>query len=166
VASPDGKQAADVIGGATKGGFDLLRIATVRDAGFIRRTVTSCWQDAYSDFLPWSFLASLERNPHHNRRAWVSRIAEPASVTWIICQGREDVGALRIIAGASTIPGTDSQLTTLYLLPRARGMGSALRLWTARGPKHYTERRLFSAFACWRAILGASAFMNIGEDSG
>jgi ribosomal protein S18 acetylase RimI-like enzyme len=101
----------------------LHRLATVRDAAFISRTIISSWQDAYRDFLPRPFLASLDQNPHHDRQAWEARIKEPASVTWIISDTRNDVGVLRITTGASSIPGTDSQLTTLYLLQQARGCG-------------------------------------------
>jgi ribosomal protein S18 acetylase RimI-like enzyme len=116
--------AADAIGGrGPDGGFDLLRVATVRDAAFISRTVISAWRDAYRDFLPWPLLASLDQNPHHDRRAWEERIKEPASVTWIISDISNDVGVLRITTGTSSIPDTDSQLTTLYLLQQARGCG-------------------------------------------
>ena len=80
-------------------------------------------QNSYRDFLPWSLLASLDQSPHHNRQAWEARIREPVSVTWIISDTHNDVGVLRITAGASSIPGTDSQLTTLYLLRHARGYG-------------------------------------------
>ena len=101
----------------------MLRVATVHDAAFISRTVISSWQDAYRDFLPWSFLISFDQNPYHDRQAWESRIREPASVTWVISDTRSDVGVLRIVTGASSVPGTDSQLTTLYLLRQARGHG-------------------------------------------
>jgi ribosomal protein S18 acetylase RimI-like enzyme len=96
---------------------------TVHDAVFISRTIISAWQDAYSDFLPWSLLASLDQNAHHDRRAWESRIREPGSVTWIISDTRNDVGVLRIITSVSSIPDTDSQLTTLSLLRQSRGHG-------------------------------------------
>ncbi len=101
----------------------MHRLATVRDAAFISRTVVSSWRDAYRDFLPRSLLASLDQNPHHDRQAWEARIKEPDSVTWIISDAHSDVGVLRITTGASSIPGTDSQLTTLYLLQQARGCG-------------------------------------------
>ncbi len=101
----------------------LLRVATVQDAEFISRAVITSWQDAYRDFLPRSFLASLNQNAHHDRWAWESRIREPGSVTWIISDTRDDVGVLRIVTGASSIPGTDSQLSTLYLLRESRGHG-------------------------------------------
>jgi GNAT superfamily N-acetyltransferase len=99
------------------------RVATVGDAALISRTVISCWQDAYRDFLPGSFLASLDKSPHHDHQAWASRIREPGSITWIIADRVKDVGVSRIIAGASSVPGTDGQLTTLYLLREARGHG-------------------------------------------
>jgi ribosomal protein S18 acetylase RimI-like enzyme len=99
----------------------LLRVATVLDAAFISRTVISSWQNAYHDFLPWPFLASLDQNAHHDREAWESRIREPGSATWIISDTRNDVGVLRVATSASSIPGTDSQLTTLYLLRQSRG---------------------------------------------
>ena len=101
----------------------MHRVATVRDAAFISRTVISSWQDAYRDFLPWSFLASLDRNSYHDTSAWESRISEPASMTWIISEAGRDVGVLRLISGASSVPGTESELTTLYLLRHARGCG-------------------------------------------
>ena len=44
-------------------------------------------------------------------------------MTWIISDTRNDVGVLRIVTGASSVPGTDSQLTTLYLLRQSRGRG-------------------------------------------
>jgi GNAT superfamily N-acetyltransferase len=83
----------------------------------------SSWQDAYRNFLPWVFLASLDQSPHHNRQAWESRIKEPGSVTWIISDTGKDVGVLRMATARSSIPGTDSQLTTLYLLQHACGHG-------------------------------------------
>jgi len=44
-------------------------------------------------------------------------------VTRIISDGGIDVGVLRLIVGVSSVPGTDAQLTTLYLLSQARGHG-------------------------------------------
>ena len=44
-------------------------------------------------------------------------------MTWIIPDGSVDVGVLRLTIGTSSVPGTESQLTTLYLLPQARGRG-------------------------------------------
>jgi hypothetical protein len=37
-------------------------------------------------------------------------------VTRIISDGGADVGVLRLIVGGSSVPATDAQLTTLYLL--------------------------------------------------
>jgi GNAT superfamily N-acetyltransferase len=68
-------------------------------------------------------LASLDRNPYHDHQAWESRIKEPASATWIISDAHDDVDVLRITVGASSIAGTDGQLTPLYLLRKARGCG-------------------------------------------
>jgi len=101
----------------------MFRVATIGDAGFISRVVVNSWQDAYRDFLPWSFLVSLDQNPHHTPQSWKNRIVEPSSVTWIIPDGSVDVGVLRLTIGTSSVPGTESQLTTLYLLPQARGRG-------------------------------------------
>jgi ribosomal protein S18 acetylase RimI-like enzyme len=101
----------------------MLRAATIGEAAFISRVVIASWQDIYADFLPWSFLVSLDQNPYHDVRSWERRISEPGSVTRIISDGDTDVGVLRLIVGASSVPGTDAQLTTLYLLSRARGQG-------------------------------------------
>jgi len=101
----------------------MLRAATLGDAAFISRVVITSWQDAYRDFLPSSFLASLVRSPYHDARCWEHRISEHNSFAWIISDGDSDVGVLRIIVGASSIPDTNAQLTTLYLLPQARGHG-------------------------------------------
>jgi ribosomal protein S18 acetylase RimI-like enzyme len=101
----------------------LHRVATVRDAAFISRVVIDSWRDAYSDFLPSSFLALLDQNPHHDAKSWERRIGEPGSVTEIISDGSTDVGVLRLTVGASSVPGTEAQLTTLYLLSQARGDG-------------------------------------------
>jgi ribosomal protein S18 acetylase RimI-like enzyme len=101
----------------------MLRAATSGDAAFISRVVVTSWQDTYSDFLPSAFLASLDQNPHHDIRSWARRISEPCSATWIITDDGCDVGVLRMTLGASSIPGTDAQLTTLYLLSQARGRG-------------------------------------------
>jgi GNAT superfamily N-acetyltransferase len=101
----------------------MLRAATIGDAAFISRVVITSWRDAYRDFLRSSFLASLDRSPYHDARSWEHRIGEPGSVTWIISDDDSDVGVLRMIVGASSIPDTDAQLTTLYLLPQARGRG-------------------------------------------
>lgn len=106
----------------------LCRAATIRDAAFISSVVVSSWQDAYREFLPRSFLASLDRSPYHDRQSWESRILEPASVTWIISDAiGNDVGVLRMTIGASSVPGTDSQIATLYLLPHAQGRGLGSR---------------------------------------
>src|SRR5207248_1232342 len=75
------------------------------------------------DFLPLAFLASLDHNPHHDAPSWERRLSEPGSVSWIISDGGNDMGVLRLTVGASSIPGTDAQLTTLYLLSHARGRG-------------------------------------------
>ena len=102
----------------------MLRAATIGDSAFISRVVITSWQDAYRDFLPLSFLASLGQSPYHDVRCWEHRVSEPGSVTWIISDDDNDVGVLRIIVGGSSIlPDTDAQLTTLYLLPQARGQG-------------------------------------------
>jgi ribosomal protein S18 acetylase RimI-like enzyme len=101
----------------------MLRAATIRDSALISRVVITSWRDAYRDFLPSSFLASLGQSPYHDARCWEHRISEPNSFTWIISDDDSDVGVLRLIVGASSIPDTDAQLTTLYLLPRARGHG-------------------------------------------
>jgi GNAT superfamily N-acetyltransferase len=100
----------------------IPRLATLSDAKFISRTVISSWQDAYRDFLPRSFLRALAQNPYHDRQSWEARIREPGSATWIISENGYDVGVLRITL-TSSISGTDSQLTTLYLLQQARGHG-------------------------------------------
>jgi GNAT superfamily N-acetyltransferase len=111
-----------------------LRPAAVEDAVFISRVVITSWQDAYSDFLPPSFLASLYQNPHHDVRSWERRIREPGSANWIILNQGIDVGVLRMTIGASSIPGTDAALTTLYLLRQVRGRGlGSMALLFARG---------------------------------
>jgi ribosomal protein S18 acetylase RimI-like enzyme len=104
----------------------MYRTATIRDALFIGRVVTVSWRDAYHDFLPFSFLESLDRNPHHDVKSWERRIGERGSVTTIISDCNTDVGVLRIIVGASSVPDAGAQLTTLYLLSHARrrGLGS------------------------------------------
>jgi ribosomal protein S18 acetylase RimI-like enzyme len=101
----------------------MLRAATIVDAAFISRAVITSWRDAYRDFLPPSFLGLLDQNPHHDAKSWERRMREPGSVTRIISDGGVDVGVLRLIVGASSVPGTDAQLTTLYLLSQARGHG-------------------------------------------
>ena len=101
----------------------MHRVATVRDAAFISRVVIDSWRDAYWDFLPSAFLASLDHNAHHDAKSWEHRISEPGSVTQIISDGGTDVGVLRLTVGASSVPGTEAQLTTLYLLSQARGHG-------------------------------------------
>jgi ribosomal protein S18 acetylase RimI-like enzyme len=112
----------------------MLRPATIGDAAFISRVIIASWQDTYAGFLPWSFLVSLDQNPHHDVLSWECRISEPGSVTRIIFDGNTDVGVLRLVVGASSIPDTDTQLTTLYLLSQARGHGlGAEALAFARG---------------------------------
>jgi diamine N-acetyltransferase len=101
----------------------MLRTATTLDAPFISNVVVSAWQDAYKDFLPPGFLWSLAQNPHHDARSWQHRVSEPGSTTWIISDDGNDAGVMRLIIGASSIPGTEGQLTTLYLLKQARGRG-------------------------------------------
>jgi ribosomal protein S18 acetylase RimI-like enzyme len=101
----------------------MLRAATNGDATFISRVVVASWQDTYSNFLPSALLASLDQNPHHDIHCWEHRIGEPCSATWIISDDGSDVGVLRMTVGASSVPGTDAQLTTLYLLSQARGRG-------------------------------------------
>jgi GNAT superfamily N-acetyltransferase len=96
----------------------LHRVATLRDAAFISRVVIDSWRDAYWDFLPSAFLASLDHNPHHDAKSWEHRISEPRSVTQIISDGGIDVGVLRLTVGASSVPGTEAQL-----LSQARGHG-------------------------------------------
>jgi GNAT superfamily N-acetyltransferase len=102
----------------------VYRLATLRDAAFLSKLVIGCWRDAYRDFLPWSLLASLDHDPHHDIQSWERRISEPASVTWIIDDtAGNGIGVLRMTIGASSIPDTDSELTSLYLLSQARGQG-------------------------------------------
>ena len=105
----------------------ICRAAIAGNAAFISRIVVTSWRDAYRDLLPWSFLAILDENPHHIPQSWKDRIAEPSSVTWIISSETSDaVGVLRMRIGTSSAPETNSELTTLYLLPQARerGLGS------------------------------------------
>ncbi|SEC94759.1 Ribosomal protein S18 acetylase RimI [Rhizobiales bacterium GAS191] len=100
-----------------------FRPASIDDAPFISRLVVAAWRDAYGGFLPASLLASLAENPHHDRGSWEGRIGEPAAVTSILSDELgKDVGVLRV-TDASSIPRTDGELTTLYLLPQARGRG-------------------------------------------
>jgi GNAT superfamily N-acetyltransferase len=100
------------------------RPATIGDAGFISQVVVASWRDAYRDFLPLSLLASLDQSPHHNRASWERQLGEPASAAWIIHDHADDgVGVLRLTIGASSIPGTDTELTAQYLLSHARGQG-------------------------------------------
>jgi ribosomal protein S18 acetylase RimI-like enzyme len=100
------------------------REASTRDARFISHVVVSSWRDAYGSFLPQSLLASLDHNPHHDSLSWERRLCEPGAVTWILAdEVNNDVGVLRITAGGSSVPGTDGELTTLYVLSRARGRG-------------------------------------------
>jgi ribosomal protein S18 acetylase RimI-like enzyme len=98
-------------------------MATTLDAPFISNVVVSAWQDAYQDFLPPGFLASLAQNPHHDVRSWRHRISEPGSTTWVVSDDGNEAGVMRMIIGTSSIPGTEAQLTTLYLLKQARGRG-------------------------------------------
>jgi ribosomal protein S18 acetylase RimI-like enzyme len=59
-------------------------------------------------------------------------------VTWIISSETSDaVGVLRMRIGTSSAPETNSELTTLYLLPQARerGLGSGFGLCTNRGSR-------------------------------
>jgi ribosomal protein S18 acetylase RimI-like enzyme len=105
----------------------ICRAATVGNAAFISRVIVTSWRDAYRDFLPWSFLATLDENPHHTPKSWKDRIAEPSSVARIISSKISDaVGMLRMTIGTASVPETDSQLTALYLLSQARerGLGS------------------------------------------
>jgi ribosomal protein S18 acetylase RimI-like enzyme len=101
----------------------MYRAATISDAAFISGVVIASWRDAYRDFLPLAFLALLDQNPHHDAKSWERRIKAPGSTTRIISDGDTDVGVLRLTVGASSVPGTDAQLTTLYLLSQARGRG-------------------------------------------
>jgi ribosomal protein S18 acetylase RimI-like enzyme len=126
-----------------KGLTSMLRAATISDAAFISGVVITSWRDAYRDFLPSSFLALLDRNPHHDAKSWERRIRETGSLTWIISDDSADVGVLRLIVGASSIPGTDAQLTTLYLLSQARGHGlgsEALAFARAEASRQAAER--------------------------
>lgn len=111
----------------------MLRAATIGDSAFISRVVITSWQDAYRDFLPSSFLASLGRSPYHDARCWEHRISEPGSVTWIISDDDSDVGVLRMIGGGSSIPDTDAP-PSICCRKRA-GTGLALRLSFSRGLK-------------------------------
>jgi GNAT superfamily N-acetyltransferase len=104
------------------------RPASVWDAAFISRVVIESWRDAYSNFLPAHLLASLDRSPHHDCQSWEKRIAEAGSTTWIIVDPKgTDGGVLRIRIGASSISGAGGELTTLYVLSRARGRGLGSR---------------------------------------
>jgi ribosomal protein S18 acetylase RimI-like enzyme len=105
----------------------MFRAATIADAGFISRVVVASWRDAYCDFLPSSLLATLNRNPHHDPLSWERRIREPGSVARIIADGGIDVGVVRLVVGGSSVPDTEAQLTTLYLLSQARGHGLGSR---------------------------------------
>src|SRR5437660_12659720 len=101
----------------------MLRAATLGDAAFISRVVITSWQDAYRDFLPSSFLASLVRSPYHDARCWEHRISEHNSFAWIISDGDSDVVVVLIIVGASFILETYAHLSTLLLLYQASGHG-------------------------------------------
>ena len=107
---------------------------------------------------------SLDQNPYHDVRSWERRISEPGSVTRIISDGDTDVGVLRLIVGASSVPGTDAQLTTLYCCRKRGDTGLALRLFLLRGRKQRCKLGLLVS-ACWRATRRASAFMSDGEQN-
>lgn len=143
----------------------MLRAATIGDAGFISRVVIASWQDTYADFLPWSFLLSLVQNPHHDVRSWEGRICEPGSVTRIISEGDTDVGVLRSVVGALSVPGTDAQLTTLYLLSQARGHGlGSEALAFARAEATRLHARSLGVCVL-SGNEGASAFTSDGEQN-
>jgi hypothetical protein len=94
----------------------ICRAAIVGNAAFISRIVVTSWRDASRDLLPWSFLATLDENPHHTPQSWKDRITEPSSVAWIISsETRDAVGVLRVRIGNSSVPETNSELTTPYL---------------------------------------------------
>ena len=98
--------------------------ATVHDADLASRLVLCAWRDAYKGFLPPSLLASLHEHPHHDRRSWESRILDPGAATWLISDhAGAGIGVLRIRIARSTVPDTDCELTTLYLLAHVRGQG-------------------------------------------
>jgi ribosomal protein S18 acetylase RimI-like enzyme len=66
---------------------------------------------------------SLDENPHHYARSRAARISDRTAVTCMISdRAGDDIGVLRMTIGRSSVPGTAGELTTLYLLPQARGL--------------------------------------------
>jgi GNAT superfamily N-acetyltransferase len=103
------------------------RLATPRDSAACSRIVAAGWRDSYADFLPASLLDGLEENPHHDAESWHARIAAPSARTWVIsAKGGTEIGVVRLEL-ATSITGTRSELTTLYVDAawRNRGVGSA-----------------------------------------
>jgi ribosomal protein S18 acetylase RimI-like enzyme len=117
----------------------------VHDADLASRLVICAWRDAYKGCLPPSLLASLRDSPHHDRRSWERRILEPDATTWFISdQAGTEVGVLRIRMGTSSVPDTDGELTTLYLLAHARGhgLGSAALVYVRAAASRQGARAL------------------------
>jgi GNAT superfamily N-acetyltransferase len=99
------------------------RLATPSDAETCSRIVIAGWRDSYADFLPAALLAGLDRNPHHDVGAWRKLIAAPSSWTWIMSKEHGgDIGIVRLDLNSS-IPGTRTELTTLYIDAAWRGRG-------------------------------------------
>lgn len=99
-----------------------FRLATLSDAPLASRLVIAGWRDSYAGFLPASLLDGLDGNEHHDVASWRARIAAASARTWIVSDDGEAIGVARLELGGS-VPGTRSELTTLYIGAACRGRG-------------------------------------------
>ncbi len=71
---------------------------------------------------PAGLLASLPDSPYHNASAWAGRIA--GGGCWVLQDAAGGMrGILRLSFAESCVPGTQAELTTLYVAAGARGQG-------------------------------------------
>ncbi|MFO1170725.1 MAG: GNAT family N-acetyltransferase [Hyphomicrobiaceae bacterium] len=99
-----------------------LRAATQADAALASRSVIAGWRDSYGAVLPARLLASLDRNPHHDETAWRQAINVATARTLVVEYDGSSIGVVRVDL-VSTIPDTQSELTTLYIESAHRGRG-------------------------------------------
>lgn len=97
------------------------RPAVATDAAAASRIVIDGWCETYAGFLPAGLLAGLEASRYHDVQSWAGRIAEGGC--WMLERAGAMQGILRISFAESCVPGTEAELTTLYVAAGARGQG-------------------------------------------
>lgn len=104
----------------------LVAPAGPADAGALARIHVQSWRETYEGLLPAAYLAGMDLKRH--ARSWSRRLVADRGEVVLIAEGRD--GAVGYCAGMAT-PGGGAEVSTLYVLRQAQGLGLGACLLTS-----------------------------------